>query len=124
MMQVDYSLFSKEEIKQKMCALKLDKGRKPGEGDVLTLLQIAKYLHFSNYTTSQASYGIMSDKTQIILSRFFRMWEEGRIRFTYSQRGGWRIDYPENPVPRQQSRVGLHVTLGESGPRLGYRRED
>ena len=117
-------ILSKEEIATKLTNLKLEKGKKPGEGDVITLLQICKHLGFSSYTLSIASLGLMSDKTQNILSRFFNMWESGKIKFTYTKKDGWVITYPELPIPRGQFSGKFGISFIEGKPRLGKKVGD
>jgi hypothetical protein len=120
----NFTLLSKQEIAQKLGKLKLPRGQKPGEGDVLTLLQISKHLKYSNYTILMATLGEMSDSTQIRLSHFLGSWEQGRIKFMYNKKGGWKVEFPENPVPRGQSRVVLSVSLNSGSAKLQYKRED
>ena len=119
-----FTLLPKQVIGEKLQAISLSRGVRPGEGDVITILQIAKHLHISNHTLLLAKHGVMSDRTQIILSRFFEMWEQGRVRFVYRKKGGWSTEYPDNPIPRHMAAVTTQIILGESGPRLHYRREE
>ncbi len=115
----EYRLLTREEVKARLQKMKLARGHKAPQGDTITVYTIGKYLNISRYSIVQATNGIMNDDTLIILSRFFTLYDDGRIKFIKTDKGDWKVEYPENPVPRIQ-RPMYTINRGQSGLSLQF----
>ncbi len=113
----DFPILSVDEISERMKPLMLSRGVMPPDGEGLTISAIGQYMKWNHYKLYTACKGIMSEETQIKLSRFFYRWDSGQIVFTFKRKPygykpkpgevfGWSVKYPEYPIPRNVPNPG------------------
>jgi hypothetical protein len=113
----EFPILTPEELSAKLKPLKTTRGYMPPDGEGLTLSAIGQFLGWNHYKLYTAVQGVMSQETQVKLSRFFHRWELGQIVFTFKRRPygkaskpgdgfGWTVHYPEYPIPRNVPKPG------------------